>query len=53
MIDELRGKKVIIHVAFNGKHIKGVIKTCSTLGGESFIIFDDGAMINTKYIQTI
>ena len=61
MIDELKGKKVKIGVAFGGispqgiqtKYYEGVIKTCAGFGGEYFVIFEDNSMINTKYIQTI
>ena len=61
MIDELKGKKVRIGVAFltedgscpHTKYYEGVIKTSSTLGGEIFVVFEDNFMINAKYIQTI
>lgn len=53
MIDELKGKKVGILVAFNGKCIKGIVNTCSTFGGETFIILDNGTMVNIKHVQTI
>lgn len=59
MIDELKGKKVRIGVAFlteestYKKYYEGVIKTSSTLGGEIFVVFEDNFMINAKYIQTI
>ena len=60
-IDELKGKKVKIGVAFNDhgcygaftKHYEGVIKTCTGFGGETFVVFEDNSMINAKYIQTI
>ena len=63
MIDELKGKKVKIGVAFNDvsryggmittKYYEGVIKTCTGFGGKTFVVFEDNSMINAKYIQTI
>ena len=65
MIDELKGKKVKIGVAFNEvspyggmgvistKYYEWVIKTCASCGGEYFVVFEDNSMINAKYIQTI
>lgn len=63
MIEKLSGKKVNIGVAFMNnvdltlpmttKHFKGIVATCSTLSGENFIVFEDGTMINMKYVQTI
>ena len=63
MIDELKGKKVKIGVAFGGvtsvgralstKYYEGVIKACASFGGEYFVVFEDNSMINAKYIQTI
>lgn len=62
MIEKLSGKKVNIGVAFmynadfeamTTKYFKGIVDTCSTLGGENFIVFEDGTMINMKYVQTI
>lgn len=62
MIEIIKGKRVNISVAFmpkmgmeymTTKCFEGVVDTCSTLGGESFIVFEDGTMINMKYVQTI
>ena len=63
MIDELKGKKIKIGVAFNDvsryggmittKYYEGVTKTCASFGGEYFVIFEDNSMVNAKYVQTI
>ena len=59
MIDELKGKKVKIKIAFcettlvSNMFHEGIVKTASSFGGEMFVVFEDNFMINAKYIQTI
>ena len=67
MIEDIKEKKVIVSVFHNnGKMQKmsarlpdasstyeGTVKTCSSLGRDTFLILDNNIMINTNYIQTI
>lgn len=60
MIDELKGKKIKISIAFRQQvtiettvYHEGIIKNCAGFAGEYFVIFEDNFMINAKYIQTI
>ena len=55
MIDELKGKKVKIGVAFvrqfddpmlTTKYYEGFIKTCAGFGGEYFVVFEDSENFN-------
>ena len=63
--EEVLGKKVRVGVAFNTTQCgmssittctntyEGVVTAIGTLGEEEFLVFEDGDMINLKYIQTI
>lgn len=67
MIEDIKGKKVVVSVFHNnGKMQKmsarlpdascfyeGIVKNCSSIGLDTFLILDNNIMINTKYIQTI
>ena len=61
VVRELKGKKVKISVAFmnftNGattpKIYEGIVDCGAAIGSNHFIVFENGTMINFKYLQTI
>ena len=62
MFNSLKKKKVRISVAFMSakdmqdqmvKYFEGVLIRQAPIGGQFFLILDNGMMINVKYIQTI
>ncbi len=60
VIREIKGKKVSVSVAFgsdqNGiasKQYEGVVDSGATYGDNYYIVFENGTMINMKYVQTI
>lgn len=53
VINEISGKEVRISVFYDGKKYQGIVSSGASYGSDHFIVFEDGTMINIKYIQTI
>ena len=62
---EILNKKVVVGVILNTtqtgmssitastKYYEGIVSKIGTLDTESFLVLEDGPMINLKYVQTI